>query len=209
MAFIDDFRTLMQGIGSDLSDLGKELRGISEDAAKEFLDDPAKYVTDSAREFANLSIEPRASFATIGSQSHDCPDTVAAPVEGSILYTELLFSYAEHSGVYLGNNQIVELNRRGEIQVVSPVGFTSSGTGNRIYVSCRGKKAIGSKMVAERASRMVGRMRNYNIVLNNCHQFTSRCLNNDFENSDNFLWMLKSSAQNSLFADNWRIWESQ
>src|SRR5690606_2362670 len=63
------------------------------------------------------------------------------PVRGSIVYCDLTAGHnlAEHSGIYIGNNRIVHLNRHGDIDVVSPQQFISGiTTGNEIYVSCEG-----------------------------------------------------------------------
>ena len=54
---------------------------------------------------------------------------------------------------------------------------------------------------------MIGYKRNYNMVSDNCHQFTSGCLTGAFENADNALSMLKTRAENTLRADNWRVWD--
>ena len=56
---------------------------------------------------------------------------------------------------------------------------------------------------------MVGKSRDYNFIMDNCHQFTSGCLTGDFENADNFLWMLKDTAGEVLGADNWRLWDRE
>ena len=54
---------------------------------------------------------------------------------------------------------------------------------------------------------MIDYKRDYNMVLDNCHQFTSGCLTGDFEKGDNALWMLKTRAESALRADNWRVWD--
>ncbi|MNE00608.1 hypothetical protein D3C80_930220 [compost metagenome] len=54
---------------------------------------------------------------------------------------------------------------------------------------------------------MVGQTRSYNFLLDNCHQFTSGCLTGDFENSSNFLWMMKDEAKKTLSVNNWRFWD--
>ena len=42
-----------------------------------------------------------------------------APVPASVVYCELDLA-VEHSGIYIGDDQIVNLDGRGEIEVVSP-----------------------------------------------------------------------------------------
>ncbi|MCY3701857.1 MAG: lecithin retinol acyltransferase family protein [Rhodospirillales bacterium] len=75
-----------------------------------------------------------------------------------------------------------------------------------IYVSCYDERSVGNSRAARRALSMIGRRRNYNLLLDNCHQFVAGCLTGDFENSDNFLWMLKDTASNVLGSNTWRIW---
>ena len=128
------------------------------------------------------------------------------PKPGSVVYCDLAFGYAEHSGIYVGNNRIVHLNSKGKIEKVSPKEFINGTTAISIYVSSSKGSSDGSDSVAERALRMVGREREYNVILDNCHQFSSGCLTGDFENSDNFLWMLKDTAKKQLGSNEWRVW---
>ena len=131
------------------------------------------------------------------------------PKPGSVLYFEMALGAAEHSGIYVGDGEVVELSGEGIIQQVSVSEFldTPFNTAMSIYVSSSGGHAVGSQAAARRARSMVGKCRNYNLILDNCHQFTSGCLTGDFENSDNLLRMLKDTAKNQLGADEWRVWD--
>lgn len=135
-------------------------------------------------------------------------DTVI-PCIGSVLHADLLFTF-EHSGIYVGNGEVVELNGNGVVQKVSLADFMGNDwkmTAISVYVSSCDGRAVGSEQVAQRALEMVGSRRNYNPILNNCHQFSSGCLTGDFENSDNFLRKLKETAQKTLGAnERWRVW---
>ena len=42
-----------------------------------------------------------------------------SPYMGSILYIDMAFGFADHSGVYVGNGQVVELSGEGVVQKVS------------------------------------------------------------------------------------------
>lgn len=130
-----------------------------------------------------------------------------SPKRGSIVYCDLVFGYAEHSGIYIGNNRIVHLNRHGEIEKVSPNEFVEGTSALTIYVSSRDGYSVGSETVASRAEAAIGKRRDYNVIMDNCHQFSSGCLTGDFENSDNFLWMLKHSANKHLNINDWRAWD--
>lgn len=135
-----------------------------------------------------------------------CRDSVT-PKLGSVVYCDLAFGYMEHSGIYIGNNQIVHLNGDGLIESVSPKEFMEGTTACSIYVSSLGEHSTGSKNSAQRAINMIGRSREYNFLMDNCHQFSAGCLTGDFNDSINFLWMLKHCAGQELNADNWRYWD--
>ncbi|ENX21431.1 MULTISPECIES: lecithin retinol acyltransferase family protein [Acinetobacter] len=132
------------------------------------------------------------------------------PVRGSVVYCDLTAGrkLAEHSGIYIGDNRIVHLNRHGYIEIISPQQFISGiTTGNEIYVSCEGEWPVGCDEVADFAESMVGIIRNYHVLVDNCHQFSAGCLMKDPENYNNFLWFLKDEANKRLGADNWRLWD--
>ena len=67
--------------------------------------------------------------------------------------------------------------------------------------------AVGSERVANHALSMVGKKRNYNLVRNNCHQFTTGCLTGNCENSSKHLTFLKMQAKDTLGADTWHLWD--
>lgn len=135
--------------------------------------------------------------------------TIAEPAVGSVLYCDLLFGLAEHSGVYMGNGEIMHLNKHGIIELVTPQSFIQNTTAMSIYTSCQGHMPAGSHQVADNAAfynRSIQR-RKYNVLLDNCHQFSAACLSGDPDNSVNFLWMLKDAARDRLNADTWRVWK--
>ena len=135
-------------------------------------------------------------------------DKVLQPRPGSVVYCGLLFGQEGHSGIYVGKGKIVSLSGDGEIVKERPDEFLEGATtGDTIYVSCQGESPVGTPRVAKRARKMVGNHRNYNFLLDNCHQFTSGCLTGDFENLDNLLPMVKNTAERTLGADEWLAWD--
>ena len=139
---------------------------------------------------------------------------LALPTRGSVVYCDLALSTAEHTGIYVGDNKIVHLDGSGLIEVVTPEKFLQRlggwNTAMSIYISCHGKHAVGSDRVAARALSMVNRRRRYNVIFDNCHQFTTGCLTGDFDtNGCNYLWMVKSTAKEVLGASTWRVWETK
>ena len=125
---------------------------------------------------------------------------------GCVVYRNLIPPFAEHSGIYIGGGEVVSLDGDGDV-VSEGLDEFRAEEGGSIYVSCFNGEAVGDEEVADRAEDMVGSSRRYSLVLDNCHQFASGCLTGDFENADNFLWMLKDTASKELGADAWGIFE--
>ena len=135
------------------------------------------------------------------------------PRIGSIVHCELGLNIADHTGVYIGKNKIVHLDGSGAIESVTPKTFLKRlggfNSAMSIYVSCdEDGDPVGSDTIAKRAKKMVGKNRDYNLILDNCHQFTSGCITGDFENSDNFFWMIEHTAKEHLRTKKWRVWET-
>ena len=121
------------------------------------------------------------------------------PAIGSVIYCKLVSQF-EHSGIYIGNNKIVHLNGDGLIEAVSPKEFGERLDGLNLsfcnYTSSNSKGvSVGSKKVADIAKKMIGKRRDYSLVLDNCHQFTAGCLSGNFENITNFFWMLENDVK--------------
>ena len=130
------------------------------------------------------------------------------PIKGSILHCSLLG--AEHTGVYIGNNQIVELLGSGEIRIASPSMFIDGTNAISIYVACNEKTPLGGDYIAERAKEMIGNRRQYNLILDNCHQFTAGCITGNFENSDNFFLFVENTIKKNMNRGEsieWRVWD--
>lgn len=111
------------------------------------------------------------------------------PLPGSILKVALLMNPVDsacHTGIYVGNNRIVEMTNDGGagiIQEVTPRHFLSYSlyrTGVFIYVACGRKDGkyypLADPETAERALKAVGDRTKYNILLDNCHLFTEYCI---------------------------------
>ena len=107
------------------------------------------------------------------------------PLPGTPLLVNLAVAI-EHSGVYLGNEEVAELHGSGNLRKVSLEGFRDGGdgsavrTGAFIYAACdkRTGKPLESAGAAEMALTAVGNAKklSYNILFNNCHLFAATCL---------------------------------
>ena len=139
-------------------------------------------------------------------------NTKILPHKGSIIKTDLIFGY-DHTGIYVGDNKIVELNGdQGDILCVDS-NFFAGGAYKNIFIACDVKiNVLYDENIMYRALEMVGKRRKYQVLFNNCHQFTSGCITNEFENSDKFLWMLEMTIRQRLNkgkAITWACWEKE
>jgi hypothetical protein len=136
-------------------------------------------------------------------------DKVSEPAIGSMVYCD--FFHAEHTGIYIGNGKIVHLDGNGKVKSVGHDSFLDRmdglNTAISIYVSCNGADPVGCSEAARRARAMLNRRIDYNLLMNNCHQFTAGCLTGEFENGYNFFSLLKPLAEETLDANAWRVWD--
>jgi len=150
------------------------------------------------------------------------------PVPGSVLYCDLWVA-VEHSGIYVGDGDISNIVVDGMAESTvcrsGPESFTSKSVlGRKIYVSCNDAGAVGHRSVARYAHAQVGERSFYGLVIKNCHQFSTRCVNvrGDYEDEPG-LWeklraqigletweptigQLKKTAHQKLGATKWRLW---
>lgn len=154
------------------------------------------------------------------------------PQPGSVLYCDL-WGGAEHSGIYVENDKISNIEVDGiaqsTVRLSSPRDFTSkSWMGQKIYVSCDASGAVGDTDVASGASSHVGEQAFYGLIFKNCHAFSTRCVNyaqarkksasiadrlfsavglSDIESWESTIRKLKETAQHKLGATKWRLWD--
>jgi hypothetical protein len=160
-------------------------------------------------------LNPFKLYGVLGDVAESFVDNVVrdrvTPSLGSVVYCGLLNNMVEHSGIYVSHDCIVHLDGGGRVEAITPEGFLGRLGGLNmamtIYVSSRNGQAIGDEQVGNRASSMIGKSRSYNVALDNCHQFTAGCLTGNFENANNFLWMLKDCASEVLGSREWRAWD--
>lgn len=130
------------------------------------------------------------------------------PNLGSILHCSLYG--AEHTGIYVGANEIIDLTGEGKIRITDPKGFLQNSNAITIYVACTGTNPLGDALIAARARSRAGSTRKYNVLFDNCHQFTAGCICGDFENYRKTFFLLGSLITSEMGAGesiNWRAWD--
>jgi hypothetical protein len=129
----------------------------------------------------------------------------ATPVRGSVVYRKL--GPAEHTGIFITKHKIVQLSSNGQIRYVDFQEFVGSNPFNQIYVACDNSgRVLHRAQIADRAEQSVGRERNYNLLFDNCHQFSSGCVTGDFENVDNYFVFLEHTIEKEFGCElEWRV----
>ncbi len=130
---------------------------------------------------------------------------IVKPRIGSVLKVNLLIP-GQHTGIYIGNNKIVEvanIHDVATVRIVSAEKFIEgddhhSRTGAFIYVACKQDRegnciAMGSEDIAKRARAAVAKTSKYSLLFNNCHMFTEYCITGRKDNLSGVLWGVENA----------------
>jgi hypothetical protein len=94
----------------------------------------------------------------------------------------------EHTGIWVGDNTIIELDGNGLIKPISIQRFTKERSGNKMFIACDSTaRPIACEVAASRALNNIFNCLDYHIIDNNCHQFIWQC----FKPKDNNLTTFK------------------
>jgi len=88
----------------------------------------------------------------------------------------------EHTGIWIGDNTIIELDGKGLIKPLSSERFTAERSGKQIFIACDSTaKPLADEHIAKQAINQIYQYRDYHMISNNCHQFIWQCFqpNND------------------------------
>lgn len=108
------------------------------------------------------------------------------PVPGAIVCC-YVFGVIEHTGIWLGDNMLIELHGSGLVRVVSVNRFLAGRTGTHIYIACDHQhKPLINPFVLTRAEEKVYQYREYDLFDNNCHRFVYACLTDVEETVSSF-----------------------
>lgn len=95
---------------------------------------------------------------------------------GAVVVCEI-FHLFEHTGIYIGEGQIVELQGSGLVRAVSINRFFDQRSGKHLLVACDAKGQILIEPdCAERAIAQIFTVQDYDLIYNNCHRFTQHCV---------------------------------
>ena len=116
-----------------------------------------------------------------------------------------------HTGIYIGNDEIVEwanIDGTATVRIVSAEEFIEgddciSRTALFIYVACKQDSngnciAMGSQDIAERARAAVGETSKYRILFNHCHMFTQYCITGKKSDCSPFLSGVEVALDNKF-----------
>jgi len=85
----------------------------------------------------------------------------------------------DHSGIWLGDNSVAELDGNGLIKPVSSQRFIEERSGKQIFIACDSlAQPLISEKAANNAAQQLFQYRDYHMFDNNCHQFVWQCFTN-------------------------------
>lgn len=91
-----------------------------------------------------------------------------------------VFGVIEHSGIWLGDNHLVELHGSGLIRPISAQRFLKGRSGSRIFQACNHlHQPLISPTALTRAEQAIYQYREYDLFTNNCHRFVWSCVNGE------------------------------
>jgi hypothetical protein len=82
----------------------------------------------------------------------------------------------DHTGIWVGDNTIIELDGNGLIKPISSARFLDERSGKQIFILCDSQAMpLALEKVAEKAIKQIYQYVDYHILDNNCHQFIWQC----------------------------------
>ena len=98
-----------------------------------------------------------------------------------------VFGVIEHTGIWLGEDTLVELHGSGLVRAISIERFLAGRSGSRVYQACnhRHQPLVGINAL-ERAKEAIFSFREYDLLDNNCHRFVCYCLTGEEKSLSSF-----------------------
>jgi hypothetical protein len=132
-----------------------------------------------------IEIDPFSRKANLGMWDSFFKDDVRL-VPGAIVAVSLAF-VLEHTGIYIGEGEFIELYGDGSINKVNKKEFIEGAyrnndfplrTGMNVYVATLSGEPIVVRQAKERAMKLYDEVKQipYSVLANNCHMFTGFCV---------------------------------
>ncbi len=97
------------------------------------------------------------------------------PVFGSLVCCGI-GGLLDHSGIWVDEDTIIELDGQGLVKPLSSKRFTDERSGKNIYIACDSiGLPLASELAGQRAIAQIYQYRDYHLIENNCHQFIWQC----------------------------------
>ena len=168
---VDGAEDITDNVKDALKDAREKLEEKKDDLvynAEEFVNEPKEGIVNILEDMREKVVTGGTPFKTpasiiaghIGNPLHGPASELIGtflkkkvmPEPGCIVICKIAGGFAEHSGVYIGDDTIVELNGSGDIQEVSFHEFLNDGltrTGIKIYVACDSSNNVLSDSLIE------------------------------------------------------------
>lgn len=123
---------------------------------------------------------------------------------GSLVMCEIMHLF-EHTGIYIGNGWIVELQGTGLVRAITPTQFLAGRTGEQIAVATGlHHRIFASEHIAERAAQHIYSYQTYDLLRNNCHRFSVSCITGRFNQVTSFFDLKQELQQHWQSPIVWR-----
>ncbi|QYJ87531.1 lecithin retinol acyltransferase family protein [Shewanella mesophila] len=126
------------------------------------------------------------------------------PEPGAVICC-FVFGVIEHTGIWLGEDALVELHGSGLVRPISSKRFLAGRTGSRIFQACDHQhRALIAPKVLSRAEQAIYQYRNYDLFDNNCHRFVWSCITGEelsISSFDKFNKILGKYFQQAIYWD--------
>jgi len=122
---------------------------------------------------------------------------------GAVVCCEIYHLF-EHSGIYIGDGQVVELAGSGLVRALSFQRFLAQRTGEELMFACSPEgQLLGSDQTAARALAQLYSYQNYDLLRNNCHRFTFQCVSGQSHPITSFFDLKQELARFWGFQPSW------
>ena len=137
----------------------------------------AKTIADLARYESPIATYPSDLLAT---------EQQVKPVIGAIVCCGV-GGLLDHTGIWVGDNTIIEVDGNGLVKPLSPQRFTDKRSGKGLFIACDSLGVpLVSEIAAQRAIEQIYQLRDYHLFDNNCHQFIWQCFKSDAQTVTTF-----------------------